>query len=290
MMLDSAAVALAFSKSGELLATAGRGAAGEVVVWRVATGRVLRRFRVGKPATCVAFSPDATQVACGTAQGMVVLLGMHSGKALRECVGHTASVNDLCWLPGSRAAGSASSKPAEAEPAAGVGSGSVMMPESTIVSAGGDGDVRLWRAASGECIKVIPPWSSSSASNVRDVASALVCQPSRTSTTTLLIAGRGIEPCVVTLPGGAVEKLIAGGPDAAGWKGTDVVAATWSTRDGFVYVLRECGKVAVVSRSTGNVEMEWRAHDKEPLAIAHHPSKNLLATTGMDNVVKLWKS
>jgi WD40 repeat protein/tetratricopeptide (TPR) repeat protein len=93
--------ALAFDRSGNLLATAG--ADGTARVWQVATGSQLAVIAHEAPVQVVAFGPDGRWVATGGADGQVRVLEVSNPEAEAFSLGnHSSSVTALAFSPDGR--------------------------------------------------------------------------------------------------------------------------------------------------------------------------------------------
>lgn len=62
MMMEEAVISLAFSRDSEMLASGAQN--GKVIVWKIATGQMLRRFEKAHSmgVTCLQFSKDNSQI------------------------------------------------------------------------------------------------------------------------------------------------------------------------------------------------------------------------------------
>lgn len=92
--------------SGTLLATGGgepsRG--GELILWNISDGSPVRRFEApdggaphGDTVLCVRFSPDGKTLATGSADRMIKLWDVASGKLIKSLEGHTHHVTAIAW-------------------------------------------------------------------------------------------------------------------------------------------------------------------------------------------------
>jgi hypothetical protein len=117
--------ALAFSADGTRLAAAAGepGVGGEVVLWSVAEGKPLRRFRGHRDAVyAVALSSDGRLLATGGYDQKILLWDTGSDTPLRRLEGHNEAVFDLAFRPDGR----------------------------ILASASADRTVKLWEVATGE--------------------------------------------------------------------------------------------------------------------------------------------
>ena len=91
---------VAFSRDGRLLAAA-ENRWQQVVVWEVATGQEVRRFRSEERFFSVAFSPDGRLVAAGNGDnnGVVHVWELASGGEVRTFAGQLGGGLSLAWAP-----------------------------------------------------------------------------------------------------------------------------------------------------------------------------------------------
>jgi WD40 repeat protein len=93
-----------FSPDGTKVATGDE--SGNISIWRVSDGTVLRVINSNPPFTkikfnieSIAFSPDGTVLATGSGDGIIRLWQVSDGKLVNMLKGHTSSVENLAFLP-----------------------------------------------------------------------------------------------------------------------------------------------------------------------------------------------
>ena len=253
---DEGVLCAAFSSDGELVASGGR--LGGLCVWRVNSAVCLRRWeRAHADGVCsVAFVRDGSRVLSGAYDGSVKLHGLKSGALLREFVGHTAAVSAALWCGAD---------------------------DSAVVTASADGSVRRWDAQSGECVATLL------ASPVPVVGAALFPTGER-----LLVCGRTGPLRVLSLDNGAVVQELRVDEAAAGVAAGESAAQQWltacvSASGLLVYGLSVDSVLHVWSVTDGGVVHMMRLHKSDAIALAPHPHVNVLASSGQDNTVKLWR-
>jgi WD40 repeat protein len=95
-----AAEGAAFSADGRLLA--GWEASGNVIVFDMRLGSVIRRFQASGPdggGMSVAFSPDTKRLAIGERDGSIAVWELSTGEAVAVFERHDGFVNGLAWSP-----------------------------------------------------------------------------------------------------------------------------------------------------------------------------------------------
>lgn len=111
--LEDRVLCLDFDPSGKLLATGGGQPSrdGELLIWNLTTGNVEKRIEKPHADTvlCLAFSPDGQRLATGSADGLVKVWDVASGKLLQTFEGHTHHVTAIDWRVDQREISSAAS-------------------------------------------------------------------------------------------------------------------------------------------------------------------------------------
>ena len=255
MRHDEGVLSTAFSTDGELVASGGRH--GGLCIWRVSSAVCLRRWDRAHTdgVSSVLFTRDGSQLLSCAHDGSMKLYGLKSGTVLREFRGHTAAVTGAVW------------------------SG---VDESVVVSGSMDGSVRRWDAHSGECVGTVL------SSAVAVVSVALFPTGER-----LLVCCKTGPLRMLSLDGGAVQELIAdeaiAGTAADKQLSQEWLTACISASGLLVYGLTVDSVLYVWNVISGTVVHIMRLHKSDAIALTPHPHVNVLASSGVDNTVKLWK-
>ena len=293
---DHAVTALAVSADGAMLASGST--TGQVQVVRLDTGKVLRQFNAHDAAvTHLAFSPDASHVLTASQNGTCREFGLRTARMLQEFRGHTTYLtscfyqlttwNDVELL--------------------------------LVVTASGDGTVRLFNARSSETLKVMRPVSLGK-NNLSQVGSSIVIDaPQATSDTsapamhtvlqlhtpanTMILVPRGIRAFLVNEKGIVLQTYQSA--DSA--KDIVFVAATVSPSNRSLYAVQENGVCCVFDIKSGamlqtipDFGSESTSRPKESgqaaeiSAMIYHPHKFIMGAYSNDKGQKrgklvLWK-
>ena len=251
MKVGSAVTCLAFSPDCELLVCGC--ISGEVAVWRLSTGKLVKAFPKchEQGVTHVSFSPDLQSVlSCGF-DNQIRVLGMKSGRVLKEFPGHESYVNCALWLEDAK----------------------------MILSASHDGSIKLWDAQRVDCIGSFLPAEA----NVLSPPPIRAILPfKRTESDSLfLVVTQSQTLHLFSLVQRAFVKQIT-------CKGVKFSAAQVRkdhffalTEDGNILTYRPEESSAVVSLS--------KVAEVEPINFSCHPTLSLLISFDISGKVKFWK-
>ncbi|GJD12235.1 WD40 repeat-containing protein SMU1 [Galdieria sulphuraria] len=111
-----------FSENSQLLASGSID--GQVIVWNFQQGKIIRRFVLPCQPCCLCFKENELWVGCS--DGVIRLLGLKSGRILKEYVGHTSFVNHILYWDNND------------------------NKEELMMSASSDGTIRMWKREDGD--------------------------------------------------------------------------------------------------------------------------------------------
>ncbi|KAJ8606926.1 hypothetical protein CTAYLR_008619 [Chrysophaeum taylorii] len=257
LMHETSVLALAASPDAELLASA---CATTVKVWRLATGACVKK--IPRKATCLAFSRDL--LFSGGSDGVIRAHGLHSGAPLAIFKGGHSSFS-ACLL---------------------------VVEGNRVVSAGADGAVKRWDA-SGECV-------ATTVKGDRPIVAVLQVPGSDN----LVVVDNSPVAVLVTRASKLLAKFSANdpsnsrpadlSPDAA------FIAADLSRPNGlFLYCLADNRHLYIFDLKARTLDRIFPLDDNnrgrhgggpsDLGGIVVHPSRNLLATFGDSQELRLWK-
>ena len=259
---DDPVLCCAFSSDGTKLASACQ--KGELRVWQLSTGLLLRKFPQAhsRGITCVAFSRDGDTLLTGSFDETVRAHGMKSGKMLKEYRGHTSYVNCICYA------------------ANGV----------DFFTGSSDGTVKRWNAKTGECESFYPDPNATSNSLQERAVHSLHVLP-KVEYDALFVCPRGATAYVLGPLRGESRKLSF--DDSVTGASNDLVCAAVSPRGTIAYCVTDDRKMHIFDLNKGLLLTTVIVSDDPTsvvIGVAHHPSRNVVATFTEDGVIRLWKT
>ncbi len=251
MKVASAITCLAFSADSELLVCGC--ISGEVAVWRLSSGKLVKAFPKihEKGVTNVSFSPDLQSVlSCGF-DNQIRVLGMKSGRVLKEFRGHESYVNCALWLEDGK----------------------------MVLSGGHDGSVKLWDAQCVDCIGSFVP-TEGNVLSPPPIRSIFPFKNTENDTLFLVVTQSQTLHLFSLAQRAFVKQIICKG----------VKFLTAQVRKDFVFALTEDGSVfAYRPEENSSAVASNKVADVEPINFCSHPSLSLLISFDISGKVKFWK-
>lgn len=252
MMMDAAVISLCFSRDSEMLATGT--VEGKVYVWKVQTGRCLRRFEAAhtKGIASIQFSRDNGQLLTGSFDNLARIHGLKSAKTLKEFRGHTSFVNTAIYSQDGR----------------------------QVITGSSDGNLKIWSTKTTECLSTFNPKMQATATGLaihrvmiwpRNVEQFIVCYKSNTA-------------CIMNTKGQVVKTFTNGIPENG-----DFNSFVVTPRGDFVYCTADDKKLYCFNTSSGEL-VKILETQTSVLGVNHHPHQNLVATFGENALLNLWKA
>jgi len=289
-----------FSPDGRTLASASADCT--IKLWSASTG-ALEHTLEGHLAgiSALTWSPDSKILASGSDDKSIRLWDTQTGLAHpTPLLGHHNYVYSLCFSPkgnmlvsGSydeavflwdvRAARVMRSLPAHSDP---VSSVDFVRDGTLIVSCSHDGLIRVWDTATGQCLRTIVHEDNAPVTCVRFSPNGRYILAWTLDSCIRLwnyIDGKG--KCVKTYQGHANKKYSLSG--AFGTYGAEQAGAH---QHAFVASGSEDGSIVLWDVSSKNVLQRLEGHTEPVLAVVTHPTERLIASTGLDRTIRIWKA
>jgi WD40 repeat-containing protein SMU1 len=296
--------ALAVSNDSKLIAS---GASDGVVnIWRVDTGQCLRTLETSAQQTngvaCLCFSPESSHILIGNSDGICREFGLRTSRVLKEFRGH-ASYLTACFY--------------HLLPRSSLNSSDEENHHLIVVTASGDGSVRIWDGKTADVLSILKPMTMGNRNLLSTEGSSIVIadleranqtsnegSPSihsilklHTPKETMILVPRASRAFLVDYSGRIIrlfqdDTSIGGCPEQGVF-----VAATVNSTNRWLYLVKEDGSCCVFDACSGKLERS--IHDfaarstsasitpnpsaqaigvlAEVSHMAHHPSKGIVA-------------
>ncbi|EGC37223.1 hypothetical protein DICPUDRAFT_77157 [Dictyostelium purpureum] len=250
MMHDDTILSITFSKDGEYMATGSLDS--NIKVWQIKTGKCLRKFEPAHTngVTCLQFSKNSTQILSGSFDSSLKIHGLKSGKALKIFRGHQSFVNDCSYNS----------------------------DEDRIISCSSDGKIKIWDAKTSDCLQTITP---TQVVTVKDIAIRsffiLLKNPEF-----LLVCNSSSVISIVSMKTQTISKTFSSENNKT------FLCCTLSPQQNYLYAVAEDNELYCFDLNNSTLVNKMKIHEQEVIAIAHHPTKNILATISADCLLKTW--
>jgi WD40 repeat-containing protein SMU1 len=249
MMHDDAVLSIAMTDDMLLLATGCRD--GGVKVWELATGSCLQRFAEVHPGgvSSLCFSREGSQLLSGGNDGVARILGLQSGRPLKEFRGHSSFVTRALFSP----------------------------DNGQVVTASADGSIKVWSTTTSECITTFRPPQALSTADAPILAIAFL--PHHSGEIVVLPRGRSVF--VMNLVGHVVREVASPGGTLSGM--------SVSPRGKLLHTVGDDLQLRCFDLSTGvEVAATAAAEAGELFGVYQHPRRNVVVTSGSDGRVSMW--
>ncbi|GKY97346.1 hypothetical protein MPSEU_000693000 [Mayamaea pseudoterrestris] len=292
LMLGQDAAVTALVVSNDCLMLASGSAQGRIAVWRIDTGKCLRTMVAHEASiSSLAFSPDASHVLASSSNGLVREFGLRTARMLKEFNGHGSYVSHVSYR--------------------------LVGQQLLVVTAGGDGMVRLYDSSSQEALRILRPISIGG--SMTKTGALIVADEQQvgaagstgihtvlhlhTPASTMIFVPRGQRAFLVSYQGLVMRTF-----EAAGVADDKVfVAAALSPSNQLLYCTREDGVCCIFAVQSGEMvetindfgEQSTRAPNgsltlPEISSMLSHPTKNIIAAYSNDagqsrGQIVLWK-
>ena len=284
MSHDAAVLALAISRDGTMLASAC--ANGTISVWKLETGRLLRKIerahggssaKDGAAVTCLEFSPDSSKVLSGGHDSTVREHGLLSSRMLKQFVGHTSYVNCASYVTLPDFLTNDDEADAVDDPLSKDRSQFL-----AVVSASADGTVRMYHGRTAEAIRSInPPVAGlSSAGLVRESNSVVRSTSVHTvlhlhaPPQTMIVVPRASKAFLMSYTGSILRVYARDDVQNANF-----LAGGVSRSNRYLFLACDDGKCAVFDVMSGSVERILNSFGKECTTSAAGGGESDSATT-----------
>lgn len=153
---------------------------------------------------------------------------------------------------------------------------------SHVLSVSADGTARLWDVKTTECLLTFRPGLQPGAA-LREITLHTVI-PVPGPSDHVIICAKAPFAYMTTLQGQLIRTYSSGKAT-----GGDFLAAALSPKGKWLYCAGEDGVLYIFDVALGRLESVLPMSEAEPIAVFHHPFRNLLGCISADGQLRLWK-
>ncbi|PVU96753.1 hypothetical protein BB559_002269 [Furculomyces boomerangus] len=253
MMMEESVLSVAFANDGKLVASGSQN--GQVKVWRLSDGVCIKRYDSVHSGGVLSlyFSNDKSTLLSSGFDHTIKIMGLKSGKIIREFRGHTSYVNAAVFTP----------------------------DMTNVISGSSDGSIRIWEQSTGRCIQVLYPIDPKSALSIPQVSS--LCPYPYQKEYCVLISNNTESIYLYKLDTGKIEKAfsVEDGPKK-------LMSAVFSHDCVYVYALGDNGTMYCFDFKTRKLSDSIKVGDLKHTTLVQNTVENTVSSFGNDRYVTTW--
>jgi WD40 repeat-containing protein SMU1 len=250
MLHKTSVTSLNFSKDSKMLCSGD--ISGNIKIFKVANGKCLREFESAhsNAITSLLFSKDNSIIISGSMDSKVKLFGLKTGKIIKELVGHTSFINDLAstWN------------------------------NDRFYSASSDGTINIWSFKNQDQIGTItlPVTSYMVELSINNI----VINPKNHEQ--IYVSNKSNTVYLLTINEGLVVKTFTTEKDK------NIIFISLSPEGNWLYMVDEENILYAYSVENNIMRNMFKIHEKDVIAIQHHPTMNMLISYALDSKLNIY--
>ena len=254
MVHDESVTSLIFSKDSKMLCSGDN--AGNIKVFKISNGKCLREFpnAHSKGVTCLAFSKDSSIVISGSFDSSIHLMGLRAGKLIKELKGHTSFINDI----------------------------QINWEAERFYSASSDGTVIYWDLKHQEIIRTFSPPVTQSIVDIPINNIMISYASSSTAEKNIFVSNRSNSIYLMSSDGEIIRTYCTE-------RKKNIVYSALSNDESWLYAVDEDNCLYTFSVKEAIIRNFFKIHEKDVIAILHHPNFPNLASYALDGKLNIYK-
>ena len=254
MFHNDSVTTINFSRDSKMLCSGDN--SGNIKIFKIANGKCLREFPIAhsKGVTCLAFSKDSSIIISGSFDASLNLFGLKAGKLIKELKGHSSFINDL----------------------------QIDWETDRFYSASSDGTVIYWDLKNQEMIRKITLPITQMMLDVPINNIIISRQNSTKGEHNLYVSNRSNSIYLMTSEGVVIKSFCTE-------RNKYIVYSTLSNDENWLYVVDEDNCLYTFSVNDSMIKNFFKIHEKDVIALIHHPNLPILASYALDGDVNFYK-